>query len=72
MPMETLESLVCDAFSAVPSNGLPPDDFKEFADLPFKLSEFNRMYWVKPVKDMHQVSTSLVFPPSLMNWCCFQ
>ncbi|XP_021929041.1 nardilysin isoform X2 [Zootermopsis nevadensis] len=65
MPMETLESLVCDAFSAVPSNGLPPDDFKEFADLPFKLSEFNRMYWVKPVKDMHQVKLSWALPSML-------
>lgn len=58
MPMETLESMVVEGFSGVPNNHLPPDDFKKFASLAFNTSEFKKMYWVKPVKDICEVSLS--------------
>jgi hypothetical protein len=58
MPMETLESMVVEGFSSVPHNHLPPDDFQKFASLAFSTSEFKKMYWVKPVKDICVVSVS--------------
>jgi hypothetical protein len=58
MPLETLESVVIEGFSSVPNNYLPPDDFKKFANLSFNTSEFKKMYWVKPVKDICEVSAS--------------
>lgn len=56
MPMETLESMVVEGFSGVPNNHLPPDDFKKFANLAFNTLDFKKMYWVKPVKDICEVS----------------
>lgn len=56
-----LESWVTEAFSGVPNNGLPPDDFKKFANISFNTSEFKKMYWVKPVKDMCEVSIGLMY-----------
>jgi hypothetical protein len=69
--MESLESLVIEAFSCVPNNDLPPDDFKKFANLAFNFPEFKKVYWVKPVKDIHQVSVSLMLSPSLVDYCSF-
>lgn len=53
--MELLESYVLNCFSKVPSNDLPADDFKQFADGIYDTKEFKRMYYVKPVKDVCQV-----------------
>ena len=47
-----------EGFSGVPNNHLPPDDFKKFANLAFNTSDFKKMYWVKPVKDICEVSLS--------------
>jgi len=69
--METLESWVSDAFSGVPNNGLPPDDFKTFSNLAFNTLMFNKMYWLKPVKDVCEVSISLVLSPPFVDLCCF-
>jgi hypothetical protein len=67
--MKMLESWVSEAFSGVPNNGLPPDDFKTFANIAFNTSEFKKMYWVKPVKDMCEVSIDLIFSLSFVNLC---
>jgi hypothetical protein len=67
--MKMLESWVSEAFSGVPNNGLPPDDFKKFANISFNTSEFKKMYWVKPVKDMCEVSIGLIFSLSFVNLC---
>jgi hypothetical protein len=65
--METLESLVIEAFSSVPNNGLPQDDFKKFTGLAFNMSEFKKLYWVKPVKDIHQVGIDSCFQFPLLT-----
>lgn len=65
MPMETLESMVVEGFSSVPNNRLPPDDFKKFASLAFNTSEFKKMYWVKPVKDICEVVLTWALPSML-------
>lgn len=65
--METLESLVIEAFSSVPNNGLPQDDFKKFTGLAFNMSEFKKLYWVKPVKDVHQVGIDSCFQFPLLT-----
>lgn len=57
LPMEVLESYVLNCFSKVPSNHLPADDFKQFADGIYDTKEFKRIYYVKPVKDVCQVRT---------------
>lgn len=53
--MEVLEAYVLDCFSKVPTNDLPADDFKRYAEGIYDTKEFKRMYYVKPVKDVCQV-----------------
>lgn len=55
LPMEVLEAYVLDCFSKVPSNSLPPDDFKQYAEGIYDTKAFKKMYYVKPVKDVCQV-----------------
>ncbi|KAJ8928146.1 hypothetical protein NQ314_019326, partial [Rhamnusium bicolor] len=62
LPIETLENYVLDCFANVPNNGLPPDDFKPFAEGIFDTPEFNRLYYVKPTKDLCQVDLTWCFP----------
>lgn len=57
--MEVLETYVLDCFSRVPTNNLPADDFKGFAEGVYDTDEFKRMYYVKPVKDVCQVQAPL-------------
>lgn len=56
LPLDTLESYVRESFSAVPTNGLPPDDFSQFKDSFGIAKEWNKLLWVKPVKDICQVN----------------
>lgn len=65
LPMETLESMVVEGFAGVPNNHLPPDDFKKFANLAFNTSDFRKMYWVKPVKDICEVVLTWALPSML-------
>lgn len=54
LPLDVLESYIVDCFSSVPKNDLPSDDFSKHIDV-FNNSNFSRIYYVKPVKDVHQV-----------------
>lgn len=56
LPLKELESYVIECFSNVPNNSLPPDDFKSFTKTIYSTENFNRLYYVKPVKDLSQVS----------------
>lgn len=58
LPLDTLEDYVTRCFSDVENNGLPAEDFGRFKSVDaFDTSEFRRMYRVKPVKDLCQVSS---------------
>lgn len=59
--MEVLESYVLDCFSKVPTNNLPPHDFKQYAEGIYDTKEFKRMYYVKPIKDVCQVIIFVIF-----------
>jgi len=51
-----LEKYVTKFFANIPSNWLPPDDFTKFKNnIPFNTSAFQKVYKVRPVKDISQV-----------------
>lgn len=54
LPLSTLEEYVREAFSDVPSNGLPSDNFEQHLNA-FGNESFNKLVWVKPVKDICEV-----------------
>lgn len=55
LPLDTLQSYVLSCFHHVPVNNLPPLDFSEFTGNVFDTAEFNKLYYVKPSKDLCQV-----------------
>lgn len=59
LPLDILETYVVNMFSSIPNNDLPGDDFKTHADNIYNNSSFNRIYYIKPVKDVYQVSIFL-------------
>lgn len=61
LPLKTLENYVRETFSDVPTNNLPPDDFQEHLGS-FGKNDFNKLVWVKPVKDICQVHMTWVLP----------
>ncbi|PSN38436.1 Nardilysin [Blattella germanica] len=63
LPLETLEPWIQEFFSAVPVNEIPPDDFKKYSTSVFNASEFNKIYWVKSVKDLCEVELTWALPP---------
>jgi nardilysin len=54
LPMDVLQKYVLECFSNVPSNDLPPDDFK-LCTLMFDTPEFAKFYYLQPIKDGIQV-----------------
>jgi nardilysin len=61
LPMDVLQKYVLECFSNVPSNDLPPDDFK-LCTLMFDTPEFAKFYYLQPIKDGIQVHLSWVLP----------
>lgn len=53
--MTTLESFIVDCFAKVPCNNLPADDFSKHSGLIFDSPEFNKIYYLEPVKEIIQV-----------------
>lgn len=54
LPMEVLERYVVNCFSQVPNNKLPPPDLT--CKDSFNTPQFRKLYYIKPVKDLQQVS----------------
>jgi nardilysin len=52
--MDVLQKYVLECFGNVPSNDLPPDDFKLCACM-FDTPEFAKFYYLQPIKDCIQV-----------------
>lgn len=53
--MKTLESFVVECFQNVACNNLPGDDFTKYSSDLFDFQQFNKIYYVEPVKDILQV-----------------
>ncbi|KAL0273801.1 UNVERIFIED_CONTAM: hypothetical protein PYX00_006388 [Menopon gallinae] len=62
LPLDTLETYVRESFSAVPTNDLPPDDFSQFSNSFGPIEDWNKLLWVKPVKDICQIHLTWVLP----------
>lgn len=56
LPIEVLQSYVMRYFTHIHNNNLPPDDFRQYEDIVFKTSEFHKLYYVKPMKDILEVN----------------
>ncbi|EFA00999.2 Insulin-degrading enzyme-like Protein [Tribolium castaneum] len=65
LPMDELEKYVLECFSNVPSNDLPPDDFKQFTNV-FDTPKFTKMYYIQPVNEVIQLELTWALP-SLLN-----
>ncbi|XP_071442701.1 nardilysin-like [Hetaerina americana] len=65
MPLDELQEMVCKSFSSVPCNNLPPDVAPRNGPWvsPFPKDKFNKLYKVKPIKDICQVELLWVLPP---------
>lgn len=60
--MDVLEDYVTQCFADVPNNGLPADDFTLFkGSNSFDTPSFRKIYKIKPIKDICQVSYSIFF-----------
>lgn len=66
LPLEELEKFVSTYFSNIPNNKLPPDNFSEIHKDIFNTPEFNKIYYVSPVKDFCQLHITWALP-SLKN-----
>jgi len=64
LPLDTLEQYVRNTFSNVPNNKLPGLEMAEAADWG---SDFNCIFWVKPIYDLCEVSTLVA--ADLLNLC---
>ncbi|XP_072934392.1 nardilysin-like [Epargyreus clarus] len=61
MELSALEQHVINTFGQIPTNKLPPDDFKRFSFKPDNVTpEFTSIYYVKPVSDTTELN---------LNWC---
>ncbi|KAH1009982.1 nardilysin isoform X1 [Dendroctonus ponderosae] len=67
LPMEQLQQYVLDHFSEIPNNDLPPIQFTEFRSV-FNTPEFNKLYYVIPMKDFCQVEITWAFPSLLKKY----
>lgn len=50
-----LEAYVVNCLSAIPNNGIPSENFKEYTDSVLDTPKFKMLYYVKPVKDVCKV-----------------
>ncbi|KAF7265302.1 hypothetical protein GWI33_021290 [Rhynchophorus ferrugineus] len=66
LPLEELQTCVLNCFSKVPSNNLPGDNFSSAYEDVFNTPEFNKIYYIKPVRDLCQVDITWALP-SLKN-----
>ncbi|XP_060528404.1 nardilysin-like [Cylas formicarius] len=62
LPTEELEEYVLQCFSDVPTNGLPGYDYSKYAENIFDTPEFNRVYYIKPIKDLRQINLTWALP----------
>ena len=47
-------------FTNIQNNNLPPDNFRQYENIVFKTSEFHKVYYVKPMKDILEVNTNYI------------
>ena len=67
LSLDTLESFVRESFSDVPSNNLPPEDFSSHIGSFGESHDFNKIVWVKPVKDICQVIKKKFYQPETFS-----
>ncbi|RZB40351.1 nardilysin-like, partial [Asbolus verrucosus] len=67
LPMDVLQSYVLDCFGNVPTNNLPPDDFKQFSDV-FATPAFTKMYYVQPSNELTQLELTWALPSLLHKY----
>ncbi|CAG9861964.1 unnamed protein product [Phyllotreta striolata] len=68
MPLDTLEELVIDCFSNVPNNRLKKDDFSAYANDVFDTPAFNKIYYIKPVKELIKLELTWCLPSLLHKY----
>ncbi|XP_072378297.1 nardilysin-like [Diabrotica undecimpunctata] len=61
LPLETLEAYVKEFFSGIPNNNLHKPNFSEYVDV-FDTQEFNRIYYIKPLKEIIQLDLVWALP----------
>lgn len=67
LSLDTLENYVRESFSDVPNNNLPSDDFSKYIRT-FGYENFNKLLYVKPVKDICQVHLTWVLPTYMKEY----
>ncbi|KYM92380.1 Nardilysin [Atta colombica] len=66
LSLNALEKYVTKFFANIPSNWLPPDDFTKFKNnIPFNTPAFQKVYKVRPVKDISQLHITWAMPSLL-------
>lgn len=66
LSLDELERMVIDCFSGIPSNWQKGDDFSEFDNRNFLVTEnFVKLYKIKPVKDTYQIHLTWLLPSML-------
>ncbi|XP_060627682.2 nardilysin-like isoform X1 [Anolis sagrei] len=65
--LNVLEKWVTEIFSQIPNNELPRPTFNYLKD-PFDTPEFNKIYRVIPVKEIHSLSISWALPTQEKNY----
>ncbi|XP_012270804.1 nardilysin isoform X2 [Orussus abietinus] len=67
--LDVLETYVKDYFSAIPNNGLLPDDLSRFdcGVTAFDIEKFRKIYKMKPVDNTCEVMLSWIMPPEFRH-----
>lgn len=68
--MKELEENVIKLFGKIPSNNIPPDDFKSHQNV-FDTSKFRKLYYVKPMNEVLKVFF-FVFLFNFLKFCFTQ
>lgn len=71
LSMEQLEEYVLNCFSVIPNNSLPSDNFEQYSDKIYNTSDFSRLYYVKPVKDVLKVFKLLLLLVFTVSFALF-
>lgn len=68
LPLDTLQNLVLECFSSVTNNRMKKDDFSPYADGIFDTPGFNKIYYIKPIKEMIKLDLTWSLPSLLHKY----
>ncbi|KAK6618928.1 hypothetical protein RUM44_003309 [Polyplax serrata] len=68
LSLNTLEEYVRESFSDIPSNDLPPENFTNHIGTFGNSDNFNKIIWIKPVKDICEVHLTWILPSYMKEY----